>query len=176
MSFWSGLGKIAAVGAAPFTGGASLSALPLIDALGAGAGAASQASASNRGTQAQLLMDQDVMRLRARDDQRTGETDAMRKLAQTGYLQRGGADFKPSTPYSYSFGPQGATDAQKQGAATLEQELLKRLQGGQMQLSNYAQQAKPSIWERIGGIVSAVAPAVSGAMRSNSTMRLPGQI
>ena len=175
MSFWSGLAKIGAVAGAPFTGGASLSALPLIDVVGAGAGAASQASASNRGTQAQLLMDQDLMRLRAREDQRTGEGDALKKLAQTGYLQRGGANFKPSTPYSYSFAPQGATDAQKQGAATLEQELLRRLQGGQMQLADYSKQAKPSFWERLGGVVSAVAPAVSGAVRSNS-MRLPGQI
>lgn len=157
MSFWSGLAKVG------------------LNLLGVGAGAASQSAASNRGTQLQALMDQDAMRLRARDDQRTGETDAMRKLAQTGYIQRGGANFKSTTPYSYSFAPQGSTDAQKQGAATLEQELLKRLQGGAMQLSDYGKQMKPGFWERLGGFVAPIATGISGAMADQDGQRLPGQ-
>jgi hypothetical protein len=52
---WSGIlkgiGKIGAVAASPFTAGASLAAIPAIDAIGAGLGAASEAQASNRSEQ-----------------------------------------------------------------------------------------------------------------------------
>ena len=48
MSFWSTLGKIGSVAAAPFTGGASLSALPVIDALGNVLGGAAKGSADQR--------------------------------------------------------------------------------------------------------------------------------
>jgi hypothetical protein len=56
---WLGtLGKVGAGIAAPLTGGASLAAIPAIDALSKSTGAASQAQASNRGTKAGLMMDQ----------------------------------------------------------------------------------------------------------------------
>lgn len=159
------LGKIGAGVAAPFTGGASLAAIPAIDAIGAAAGAGSQASAQNRGTKLQALMDQDLMRLRVRDDQRTMERDALKKLAQTGYLKAGGSTFQPSTPYSYSFAPRAASDAQKQAASTLEEELMKRMAAGPMPLSDYAQQMKPGFWEKFGGILGAGASVYGAASR-----------
>lgn len=45
---WSLLGKIGAIGAAPFTGGASLSLLPAIDAIGGIASGAAKGSADQR--------------------------------------------------------------------------------------------------------------------------------
>jgi hypothetical protein len=163
MSFWGALGKIGAGIAAPFTGGASLAAIPAIDALGAAASAGSQASASNRGQRLQALMDQDLMRMRAAGEQRTSESDAMKKLAQTGYLRGGGANFKPTTPYSYSFAPRNASGEQQQAASTLEQELLKRIAAGPMQLSDYSKQMKPGFWEKFGGIIGAGASAYGAA-------------
>src|SRR5689334_13828140 len=105
MGFLSALkkvGKIAAVAApviaAPFTGGASLAALPAV--LGAAGGAvsgATQAAAQNRG----VRLEADIAQQQLRDKERTdyekaiierqqqdmasGE-DAMRKLQQTEYL------------------------------------------------------------------------------------------
>lgn len=174
MSFWSALGKIGAIGAAPFTGGASLAALPLIDAVGAGINGATQAAASNRGTRLQAMMDQDQLQMAANRENRTAESDVLKKLAQTGYLARGGAQFQPSTPYSYSFAPQGASDTQKQAANTLEAELMRRLQNP-MRLQDYGKQMQPGFWERLGGIIGPAASAYGAASRSN-TMRLPGQI
>jgi hypothetical protein len=48
MSFWKALGKIGSVAAAPFTGGMSLSAIPVLDAIGGIAGGAAQGSANQR--------------------------------------------------------------------------------------------------------------------------------
>jgi hypothetical protein len=65
MSIWSTLGKIGAIGAAPFTGGASLGAIPLIDAFGNVAGEVAKGREANRNTQAGQNFNQDQLRLRA---------------------------------------------------------------------------------------------------------------
>lgn len=162
MSFWGALGKIGAGIAAPFTGGATLAAIPAIDAIGAAASAGSQAAAQNRGSKLQALMDQDLMRQRFAQDQRTSETDAIKKLAQAKYLSQGGANFKSTTPYSYSFAPTNASEAQMSAASTLEDELLRRM-SNPMQLSDYSKQMKPGFWEKFGGIIGASASAYGAA-------------
>lgn len=164
MSFWSALGKIGAVAGAPFTGGASLSAIPVIDAIGAAAGAGSQAAASNRGTKLSALMDQDAMRMRAAQEQRTSESDALRKLAQAKYISDGGAHFKSTTPYSYSFAPEAPGVKQHEAATLLENEMMKRL-SNPMQLSDYGKQMNPGFWEKFGGMFGAGASAYGGAMQ-----------
>jgi hypothetical protein len=164
MSFWKALGKIGAIGAAPFTGGASLSVLPLIDAVGSAASAGSQAAASNRGTRLQALMDADQMRMAAAREQRASESDILRKLAQTAYLRQGGSQFKPSTQYSYSFAPRAASAEQMRSAGDLERELLRRMVNP-MQLSDYGKDMKPGFWEKFGGIVGAGATGLSAAMQ-----------
>lgn len=62
MGFWSTLARIGGYAAAPFTGGASIgignAAGSMIDSASAGLGGASQAAASNRGTKAEIMMDQ----------------------------------------------------------------------------------------------------------------------
>lgn len=173
MSFWSTLGKIGAGVAAPFTGGASLAAIPMIDAIGGAASAGSQAAASNRGTALQAMMDQDRMRMAAADQQRTGESDILKKLAQTAYLKSGGAQYGPtSTPAgmlpTFGFGPRPASAEQMAGASTLEQELQKRLTAPPMQLQDYASKMKPGFWEKFGGILGAGAGAYGAALKPKS--------
>lgn len=61
LDFLKGAGKVGAVVAAPFTGGASLAAIPALNAfdkVGAAAGGAANAMAHNRGTKAGLMLDQ----------------------------------------------------------------------------------------------------------------------
>jgi hypothetical protein len=62
MSFWGTLAKIGGFAGAPFTGGASIpigmSAGSAIDSISKGTGNASQAMASNRGTEASMMMNQ----------------------------------------------------------------------------------------------------------------------
>lgn len=174
MSIWSTLGKIGAIGAAPFTGGASLSALPLIDAVGAGINGATQASASNRGTRLQAQMDQDRLQMDANHENRTAESDIIKKLAQANYLSSGGANFQGTTPYSSSFAPRAASPAQQQAARTMEAELLRR-QANPMRLQDYSKNMNPGLWERLGGILGPAASAF-GATSMQSQQRLPGQI
>lgn len=59
MSFWSLLGKIGAGVAAPFTGGASLAAIPAIDSLSSVLGKQEQGAATGRQSQAELQQGQD---------------------------------------------------------------------------------------------------------------------
>jgi hypothetical protein len=172
MSFWSSLGpllgKVGASVAAPFTGGASLAAIPAIDAIGAAAGAGSQAAASNRGTKLSALMDQDTMRMRAAGEQRTSESDALRKLIQARYISNGGAHFKPTTPYSYSFAPEAPGVKEHEAATLLENEMMKRL-SNPMQLSDYSKQMNPGFWEKYGGMFGAGASAYGGLTRKTQS-------
>lgn len=174
MSFWSGLLKVGAGVAAPFTGGASLAAVPMIDAIGAGVNGATQAAAANRGTKLQATMDADMMRMRADEQNRAAMGDATKKLAQAAYIGRGGASFTPTTPYSYSFAPSGASDAQKQGAALMEQEMLKRMKNP-VGVSDYDKAGKMGFWEKLGNVVGPAASMFGAAMGGNKS-KLPGQI
>lgn len=99
MSFWGNLAKIGGYVSAPFTGGASI---PIgqavgggIDSFSKGAGAASQAQASNRGTKAELMLDQnsDLERqLLAREqEKRSARNDAFKNAMMGGNI----ANYKP---------------------------------------------------------------------------------
>jgi hypothetical protein len=152
MGWLKNIARVAAVGAAPFTGGASLAALPMINAIGAGGAAlsaGSQASAQNRGSQfggqmdlANLLMQRDFGRLGLEGEAdrdffnqtigreqegRAGREDAWRKLQSAQRTLSPGA--RPSlSPYSVA--PRQATDMERQGADALSQEVMARLTGG----------------------------------------------
>jgi len=77
MGFWGGLGKIAAGVAAPFTGGASLAAIPAIDALGKVAGGAAKGSADQRLTEYdRVLKRSELESQHARDAALFGQTSA----------------------------------------------------------------------------------------------------
>lgn len=182
MGFWGTLGKIGAGIAAPFTGGASLAAIPAIDAIGAGLGAFSQGQAQNRGAKFQGQMDLEQL-LMARDQQgfnnaiareqegRAGSSDALRKLFATGHLLNPGA--RPQlSPYSVA--PRQASDAERTGASALQAEVLARLQGGnpiaqfqQRPLSVDPKLLNAGVLERIFGAAAPVLTAL-GAPRKEA--------
>lgn len=78
MGFWSSLAKVGAVVAAPFTGGASLAALPLISAAGSALGGMADASAQNRGEADRFNQNQDALRLRMEQEKRESQNNAYR--------------------------------------------------------------------------------------------------
>ena len=61
MSLWSAIGRIGAVAAAPFTGGASLAALPVIDGLGQLSAGTAAGRQQGRETQAAMQQRQDQL-------------------------------------------------------------------------------------------------------------------
>lgn len=154
MSFLSGLGKILGVAggavAAPFTGGASLSALPaILGAGGAAVGAMSNAAAQNRGAAfggqldlASILAQRDaqLQNLRAQADndytanqiarENSGmatRDDAWRKLLSAQHTISPAAMPNVSP---YAMAQRQPTGAERQGADALTAEVLARLQGG----------------------------------------------
>ncbi len=179
--FGSTLLKAAPFVAAPFTGGASLALAPLtgaaggaLDALGAGAAGASQAAASNRGTKAELLLDQNrdlesqlIMRER---EKRDAQKQAYRAAMGGEYA----SSFKPSVrpagiPGSY----EGPTQASRDIGATLYKQAMSRLQSPDlnnmrgMQPYNdlsknkeFTKTMSPGFWEKLGNITSVAAPAL----------------
>lgn len=133
--------KIGATIAAPFTGGASLAAIPAIDMLGAGGaamGAASQSQASNRGTKLEgqmdlmkLLMDRDQQEQQqgiAREQEgRASGSDAIRKLLMA---QRVSSPGQRPNVSPYATPQRQPTGLERQGADAMSQEVMARLTGG----------------------------------------------
>ena len=123
---------------------------------GRAASAYGQAQAQNRGTQLQATMDQDQTRLSAERDRRAGEREAMAGLARTNYIQnwQPRASSVQGLP-TYGFGPQAPSEAQRRGAATLEQTLLDRLDTGGFQPSDTSSLMQPGRGERFAGLLGA---------------------
>lgn len=98
----------------------------------------------------------DNQRLAAEQNQRLAETDAVKKLAQTSYLERGGNPYTPARVNSgqlpdYGFGPVATSAAQRAGASTLKDQLLKRLQpGGTFQPTPMEGYMNPGVGEKVG--------------------------
>ena len=171
MSLLSILGKLGAGVAAPFTGGASLSAIPLIDALGKGASSAAQSMAGNRGTAAELTLDanqQFEQQLLARElEKRTARNDALRQSVFGSLLAGYQAPTRPNGMPRAAFGNLGAvgTDAAQFAA----QDALNRLRAGDMmpalQRPDLSKNTKSSIWEKLLGIGGAAASAYGAASR-----------
>lgn len=178
MSFWSSIGKIGALVAAPFTGGASLAAMPAIDALGKATGAA----AANRGAAdtEQLRRDQLALEgrqqlenmLASRSQRDLAERNAAKAdLYRANYAQNWKPAQRPGNVPMISF---------SQGPGTMLQEALgrqasdssARLQHPMFDISGAPKLGlwtptppkKPSIWERFGNIASFAAPIVGGLM------------
>lgn len=132
-----------AAGGAGSTIGGLLSKIPgspdAWDSLSKATGAITTGEAVNRYEKGRQTQGYDRLMLDAAQNRRTDESDALKKLAQTKYLESGGSQFKPpsimlngtmhQTP-DLGYGPTPASDAQKQGASTLEQQMLARLQPG----------------------------------------------
>lgn len=178
-SILKGLGKVGAGIAAPFTGGASLMAIPMIDAIGAGAGAASQASASNRGTKADLMLQQQgqlEQQLLAREAEKR---DAQRSAYRAAMAGDYAANWKPLTRPAGV--PSAGTQPMSQNAIDTGNMLYNQ---GRMRLGaddlntrdsmsgmpayrnltndkEFKKTLSPGFWEKLGGIVGAAGPALS---------------
>lgn len=190
MGFWSTIGKGLGIAAAPFTGGASLAAIPAIDAISKGMGNASQAQASNRGTKAELMLDQNSAlerELLAREaEKRQAQGTAYQNAVRADYANNFKPAARPEGIPNISFGP-GLSQAGKGASSELFNQAMTRLQApdlsrGQTGMPAYKDLSTnkdfkktltPGIWERILGYGSALSPIVGGLYggRSNG---LPG--
>jgi hypothetical protein len=128
--------------------------------LGKTLGSFSETEAGNRATTGDFMQNYDRLRLQAQQDNRANESDALKKLAQTSYLQSGGAHFNPSAiqlnsgrmpDFGPAFGPSPASAAQQKAAGTLQGQLLQRLApGGSYMPTDPTTYTKPGVGENIG--------------------------
>jgi hypothetical protein len=178
MSFWSNLAKIGGFAAAPFTGGASIplgmAAGGALDAFGKASGAAGQGMASNRGTKAELMLDEQSdfeRQLLARELEKRAARSAAYRDAVVGAH---GMNFQPAvrpgsvtTPSYYQPSAErqlAAEELFRQGNRRLLQPdlvnasappALQRL----MDNPEFLRTLSPSIWEKLLGIAGVAAPA-----------------
>lgn len=131
------------------------------------------AEANNRATTGNFTQSHDKLMLDAQQENRAQETDALKKLAQTGYISSGGSQFNPanvklnsgSMP-DFGFGPKPSTDDQKTGASTLTAQLLKRLApGGSYTPAPLESYTKPGIGEKVGNYGSLITGGIGAARK-----------
>lgn len=159
-------GAAAAGGAAAASGsgGGLTGALTSPAALSAGSrmlGAFGETAAQNRGSQAELALAGDRAHLEANQDNRTGESDAMKKLAQSNYILNHTAPTRAAGVPDYGFS-QAPSDAQKTSAQLLQEQMQKRIASGGFQPQDYSQYGTPGRGERLAGLGSA-ALGIAGA-------------
>lgn len=191
MSFWSKLAKIGGWAAAPFTGGASV---PIgnavggaLDAFGKGAGAASQAQAYNRGTKAEIMMDQNSALerelLNRQENQRRARDHAYQN-AQRGAMAVNytPAQGPPGTNVvRFGGGAIGSPQARAAGDELVKQSMNRMTQpdltvdgGGGMPAyrnlatdKDFTKTLNPGIMERLLGYGSAFSPLVKLLLERN---------
>ena len=117
MSWLSTIGKIAAIGGAPFTGGASLAAIPMIDKIGKVAGAVGDVSsvlgkqqsgkAAGQQAQANAQMEHDRNAIALYQAQQAAQNQAgQQDLDRKKFEQSSrGTDHPPVVPGSTSYDP-----------------------------------------------------------------------
>lgn len=180
--FLGTLGKIGAGIAAPFTGGASLAAIPAIDALSRGTGAAAEGMAHNRGEKAGLMLDQNSAlerELLAREqEKRTARNDAYQNAIRGSIAY----NYDPSAAYAnapsrmphldVTGGTMGNAQAKAAGDELLKQS-MNRLTQPDLQTNGgaampayrnlwndpeFQKTLNPGFWEKFLGGVSAASP------------------
>lgn len=130
---------------------------------------------SNRIAKGNFAQGYDQNMLAAQRDKRLQESDAMNKLAASGYVLGGGSKYaSPSiqlggqsrTLPSSGLGPTQVSDAEKQGASTLQAEMLKRMgPNGSYVPQPLDSYATPGKAERVGQYGSAAVAGV-GALKN----------
>lgn len=163
-----------------------------LSGLGSALGAFSSGEKANRYMQGSLSQGYDKLMLDAQAARNATETDAMRKLGATSYIQQGGSNFKPPTlaingrniqTPNLGYGPRPSSDAEKAGAAALQSQLQARLSPGgtytPQPLSGYA---TPGTAEQIGSLGAAgvsglgsIFNAFSGGGGQPMSQPIPGQ-
>lgn len=187
MGFWSKLAKIGSIAGAglatAFTGGAASPWLVgALGAAGAGLGAASQASASNRGTQIDVGLTQQQLQDQATRDwynelvqqAQTGDStraNAWKDLLHAAYVKNW---VQPASgvfsPYTKPLTPPSA-DA-KAGANGVIAEAMNRLNNGnpiptptKPNIVVDPKLMKPSVWEELSGALGPALTAYAGATK-----------
>jgi hypothetical protein len=167
MGFMKWLGAIGAGVAAPFTGGASLAALPgLLAGGGQAAGAYANSEANNRGSQIAALLDADRNRLGFEQENRQVRDNALRQLQQLEYVQNFRQNYQsPAGVPSYGFGPMQRTEGMMTNARNMQAELLRRLSPeGQLTPTDISPYLKPGKGERLAGLLSLGLPIAGAVM------------
>lgn len=132
------LGTFTGAGSVPGAASGISTTDKLLDA-GKLLGSFGQGQANQRVSQNNGQLGQDEALLRAQQDRRAAETDAMKKLSETGYILGGGSTFKQPTlslngktypTQGFGLGPTPISPAQKTAAQTLQDQMLARVQPG----------------------------------------------
>lgn len=134
--------------------------------LGKVLGSFADQSAKNRSTTGDFMQNYDRLMLAAAANRREDESDALKKLYQTSYIRGGGRPYHASaaSPYTFGFGPQAPSDEMKQGATTLQAQLLQRLQpNGSYMPTDPSQYTKEGIGEKIGNIGALISGGLGAA-------------
>lgn len=124
-------------------------------------GAFGEQQAQNRGSQAELALAGDQANLQANADNRTGESDALKKLAQSNYILNHQQAPLPAGARDFGFS-QAPSDAQKTAAQQLQDEMQKRIASGGFHPQDYSQYGTPGTGERLAGLGS-IAAGLAGS-------------
>lgn len=156
-------GNSSSIGSDPLQGFGDLSSV---------LGAASSGAKADRALKGQFTQNYDRLMMEAQQENRAQQAAGLKDLAQTKYILAGGSQYKPTTiPLNgkqvtlpdYGFGPTASSDAQKQGAQTLQDQALKMLTPG----GNYTPQplsgyANPGTLENVGNYGSMISGLLGG--------------
>lgn len=144
---------------------------------------------ANRITKGDFTQNYDQLMMAAEKNRNANEADAMRKLAQTGYLLGGGNPYHPASLNfggtqvalpDFGFGPKAPSAAQQQGASTLQGQLLNRLKPGgsytPQPLSGYATPGLLENITRFGGAGAGILGAIGNIMKNTNLAKKAGGV
>lgn len=124
-------------------------------------GGFSSGEKANRVIRGNFTQNYDRLMMDSERNRNANESDAMKKLAQTSYIQGGGSNFHHAPTLSLGgrnyespdlgFAPPPISDAERQGASSLQPQLQQRLQpGGSYTPQPLSSYAEPGLGENIG--------------------------
>lgn len=149
-------------------------------------GAASGGEKADRALRGQFMQNYDRLALEAQQERRAQESDAMHKLYTSGFILGGGA---PSQPATFQLngkevtspvygGATGVSDAEKQAATSLQQQMLQRVQpSGSYSPTDPSKYAEPGMMENIskwGAIGTGALGAVDRLSGGRILSHIPG--
>lgn len=158
-----------------------------LDAISRLLGAFAQGQLSQRQFEALLSQVYDRNMIAAQESRNHNESDAIKKLGQTAYIQGGGSHFNANGNHisiggkdynlpDLGIGPSPSSDAQRQGAATLEPELLKRLAPGgsytPVPLSSYSQPGTAENIATYAGLGTSAASVILRLLMSSGLLSM----
>lgn len=161
--------KIGAAAAAPFTGGASLAAMPVIDAIGGAASSGAQGMAANRGANADLEVQRQQTNINNESVRNKSAGDAWQQLLRMAYIGAPASQRVQSPGISRYSRPIAGPTAMQQTLANsqmIRKPLLDRasFNYNPVDWARLEKQQKQSGWEKVLGIIGAASPIVSAGI------------